>query len=201
MKQIKKLEPDELKRIYRAHIQDDFPRNERRPFSAMEKMTKAGKYVSYGLYGEDGLQAYACYILLEDENYALLDYFAVIPVLRGHGIGSEFLRKLNEFVPVEKGTFVEAESPDSAKDAKEALNRQKRIDFYLSNGAVMTNSKCRLFHVDYNILYLSKDGGAPAPDHMCLAVEGMYREMYRPLYGRLCKPYLAVPVREGENRR
>lgn len=198
MRQIKKLELEELKRIYKEYIREDFPRNERRPISAMAKMTKEGKYASYGLYNEDDLLAYACYILLEDEDYALLDYFAVIPGLRGNGIGSGFLQDLKKFVPVKKGTFIEAESPDSAKDSDEMQIRRKRIDFYLSNGAMMTNSKCQLFGVDYNILYISREDGATlSADRINLAVEGMYREMYRPVYGRLCKPYVVVPGYAG----
>lgn len=191
MRQIKKLELEELKRIYKEHIREDFPRNERRPLSAMAKMTKEGKYASFGLYSEENLLAYACYILLADKNYALLDYFAVIPELRGNGIGSEFLQNLKEFVPAKKGTFIEAESPDSAKDSDDMQIRRKRIDFYISNGTVLTNSKCLLFGVDYNILYISREDGVEfSGDRMNMEVGGMYREMYRPVYGRLCKPYV-----------
>jgi len=74
VKQIKKLQQDELKQIYKAHIREDFPRNERRPYSSMEQMTNEGKYASYGYYDDNRLLAYACYILTEDGMYALLDY-------------------------------------------------------------------------------------------------------------------------------
>ncbi|MCD8021602.1 MAG: hypothetical protein LUF30_00970, partial [Lachnospiraceae bacterium] len=122
----------------------------------------------------------------------LLDYFAVVPELRGHGTGSEFLQKLEGTLPARNGIFIEAESPDSAKSDEEAALRRRRIRFYLSNGAVLTKTKCLLFGVDYNILYIGRtEGTEPAPEQLHRAVEDLYREIYRPVYGRLCKPYVS----------
>ncbi|MCD8347748.1 MAG: GNAT family N-acetyltransferase [Lachnospiraceae bacterium] len=191
MKHIKKLQLDELKQIYKAHIREDFPRNERRPFSSMEKMTNEGKYASYGYHDDDQLLAYACYILTEDGMYALLDYFAVIPELRGHGTGSEFLQKLEDELPAHNGVFIEAESPDTAKTDEEVTLRRRRIHFYLSNGAVLTNTKCLLFDVDYNILYIGRSGIDLPAEQLHCAVQDLYQEIYRPFYGRLCKPYVS----------
>ncbi|MCD7725082.1 MAG: GNAT family N-acetyltransferase [Clostridiales bacterium] len=190
MKRVEKLELNELKRIYEAYVRKDFPRSERRPFKSMEKLTKNGKYVSYGYYNADDLLAYACYILAGKEQYALLDYFAVIPKLRGQGIGSEFLQELKRTVSVQNGVFIEVESPDSAKTDKEEALRRRRICFYLSNGAERIPSKCLLFGVDYNILYLRKTGTSPSMEQLHCAVEELYQEIYRPVYGRLCKPYV-----------
>ncbi|MCD8197503.1 MAG: GNAT family N-acetyltransferase [Lachnospiraceae bacterium] len=186
---VEKLELDELKRIYRDHVREDFPRSERRPFSSMKRMTKEGKYACYGYYNNGSLWAYACYILTENGMYALLDYFAVVPGLRGHGVGSEFLQHLKNVVPVKCGVFLEAESPDSTKTNEEARLRQRRINFYLANGALLTNSKCLVFGVDYNILYISQTDLDCSMEQLHCAVEEMYREIYRPIYGRLCKPY------------
>ncbi|MCD8220725.1 MAG: GNAT family N-acetyltransferase [Clostridiales bacterium] len=192
MKEIKKLKLDELKQIYKVHVREDFPRSERRPYSSMEKMTKAGIYASFGYYDDDRLLAYACYILTENGKYALLDYFAVVPELRGQGTGSEFLRKLEGTLPGKNGVFIEAESPDSAKSKEEAALRQRRIHFYLSNGAVLTDTKCLLFGVDYNILYIGRpDDTDPEQGQLHCAIEELYREIYRPVYGRLCKPYVS----------
>ncbi|MCD7771825.1 MAG: GNAT family N-acetyltransferase [Oscillospiraceae bacterium] len=189
---MKKIGLDELRIIYKEHIREDFPRGERRPLFGMEKLQKAGRYDCYGYYQEDSLVAYACYILTQNDSYALLDYFAVVPQLRGKGIGSEFLRSLNGNVSAKRGVFIEAESPDSAKAEAERQTRERRIRFYLSNGAKLTNSKCLLFGVDYNILFISPDDasnsqGIEGQHH---AVEELYRELYRRVYGHLCKPYV-----------
>ncbi len=188
---LKKLEPDELRSIYKEHFREDFPPGARRPLFAMEKMRKAGRYDCYGYYRDGALIAYACYILTPDSSYALLDYFAVVPKLRGQGIGSEFLRSLQGNVSAKSGVFIEAESPDSAKSEDERRVRERRIRFYLSNGAKRTNSKCLLFGVDYNILFISIDDvvNTKGKDRQHHAVEEMYRELYGRVYGRLCKPY------------
>ncbi len=129
VKQIKKLELNELKRIYKAHVREDFPRSERRPYASMEKMTHAGKYASYGYLEDDNLLAYACFILTNVGTYALLDYFAVIPELRGQGTGSEFLKHLKDVAPAKNGAFIEAESTDSANTDADAQLRKRRIHF------------------------------------------------------------------------
>ncbi|MCD8076741.1 MAG: hypothetical protein LUF27_17280 [Lachnospiraceae bacterium] len=55
----------------------------------------------------------------------------------------------------------------------------------------MTNTKCLLFGVDYNILYIGRAGNADSSsEQLHCAIEDLYREIYRPVYGRLCKPYM-----------
>ncbi len=188
---LKKVGLDELRIIYKEHIREDFPRGERRPLFGMEKLQKAGRYDCYGYYQENSLEAYACYILTPNGSYALLDYFAVVPELRGNGIGSEFLRGLKRDVSAKCGVFIEAESPDSAKTEEERQTRERRIRFYLSNGAERTNSKCLLFGVDYNILFLPTDDAANEQENKIQhhAVEELYRELYGRVYGKLCRPY------------
>ena len=188
---LKKIGLDELRIIYKEHIRKDFPIGERRPLFGMTKLQKAGRYDCYGYYQENILVAYACYILTPNGSYALLDYFAVVPELRGKGIGSEFLRSLNGNVSAKCGVFIEAESPDSAKSEDERQTRERRIRFYLSNGAELTNTRCLLFGVDYNILFISTDDVANTREKAAQhhAVEELYRELYGRVYGHLCKPY------------
>ena len=196
MKLIKKLEIEELKTVYKKYIRNDFPRSERRPFSSMEKLTREERYASYGYFDGDRLTAYACYILTGDSQFALLDYFAVIPELRDCGIGSSFLKALREHVPVGVGAFAEAESPADAKSDTEKTLRERRIRFYVTNGAVLTDMKCLLFGVNYDILFLAAGDLKPAPEQLQNGLENLYREIYRPVYGKLCKPY-----RQTEERR
>ncbi|MCC8060806.1 MAG: GNAT family N-acetyltransferase [Clostridiales bacterium] len=189
MNWIKKLELEELQRIYNNHVIEDFPRNERRPLFSMEKLMKTGKYECFGYCDDGSLLAYAFYFLAESRQYALLDYFAVVPGLRGHGTGSEFLRLLKGAVSAKNGVFIEAENPDSAKSEEEATLRRRRIRFYRSNGAALTNAKAQLFGVDYDILYIGLNGTDLSIKQLDHAAENLYREVYRPIYGRFCKLY------------
>ncbi|MCD8116545.1 MAG: GNAT family N-acetyltransferase [Oscillospiraceae bacterium] len=200
---IKLLELNELKSIYKDHIRRDFPRGERRPLFAMKRLQRAGRYNCYGYYRDNDLAAYACYVLAQNDSYALLDYFAVVPALRGHGIGSAFLQDLQKTVSAKYGVFIEAESPCSAKSEQEKSLRERRIRFYLSNGAEMTDSKCLLFGVDYDILFTpatNTDRGAEARERRH-ALDEFYRELYGRAYDRLCKPYYEHGTKYNESGR
>lgn len=188
MNHIKRVTPDELKQIYRDHIKEDFPRNERRPYFAMAKLMREGKYVCYGYYNGRNLLAYACYLLTGKGVFALLDYFAVTPELRGHGIGGEFLRRLREYTISQRGIFIEAEDPETAQTETEKRVRESRIRFYQSNGAGLTNSKCLLFGVNYDVLFMPIGKDKIPAEEMNSAVKETYREIYGSVYGRLCKP-------------
>ncbi len=183
---------NELSKVYNERIIDDFPRNERRPLFAMERLMRAGQYDCYGYYDGDALLAYACFILARGGSYSLLDYFAVDCALRGRGIGSEFLQKLKENTSAAKGVLIEAESPDTAKTQQERMQRERRIRFYLANGAELTGSKCLLFGVDYTILFLAKGAAGSIMDaeQLHMEVQKLYQELYAKVYGRLCKPYI-----------
>ena len=45
------------------------------------------------------------------------------------------------------------EDPDTAPTAQERETRRRRIRFYLKNGARETGCRCRLFGVEYRILF------------------------------------------------
>ncbi len=262
MPKIEELSLEDLKQIYKKYMRDDFPLMELRPWFSIERAWERGGYEAYGYYEDDKLLAYASFYTCRDSACVLFDYLAVIPELRGRGIGTEFLGELlpevssgqlsevisglplgseseaeQESLPrsarksspgsapgsspgsapgssPEVKIFGEVENVASAKNEEERGTRQKRIDFYLRNGAVMTGVNCHLFGVDYNIMRFRAEGqaaakpecettkaeqetakaeapkGEAAADEYYDVICEMYRELYRPVYGRLCRPYL-----------
>jgi hypothetical protein len=74
---LRELGLDGLHHIYHEHLSLAFPRMERKPLSAMEKLMAAGRYEALGLYDGEELAAYA--LLWDDPEggYVLLDYLAV----------------------------------------------------------------------------------------------------------------------------
>ncbi len=56
---------------------------------------------------------------------------------------------------------------------------------------MLTDTKCLLFGVDYSILYIGREDLNPSRAELNHAAEELYKEIYRPVYGRLCKPYRA----------
>ncbi len=191
MPQIRELGIPALRTVYRHYIRKDFPRQERRPLSAMESAMKKGRYKAWGYYEGPRLTAYATFYFCSRYPFALLDYYAVVDGLRGKGIGSAFLKDLLPLIPVKGGILIEAESPASAKKEEERRIRRRRVDFYEKNGAGKTGIHCRLFGVDYNILYYPKHEG-PGPKNLTLGqVKALYLDLYGKLPRALCRPYKA----------
>ncbi len=189
MPEVRALECPELKEIYKTHMREDFPLMELRPWFAIEKVWERGGYSAYGYYEGEQFLAYAAFYASTELPCVLLDYYAVVPELRGRGIGSAFLRDLLDALPPEERIFIEAESASTAKDEEDRATREARIAFYQNGGALDTGVNCQLFGVDYNILYFPGSGGIMAPDESYDVVCALYKEFYRPVYGKICKPY------------
>ncbi len=203
MSEIRQLEQAELKQIFRTHMREDFPLMELRPWFSIERVWERGGYTAYGCYEDGSLLAYASFLACKEPPCVLFDYLAVIPERRGQGAGTAFLGKLLPEVSSGRRIFCEVESVPSAKDGEEGKTRQRRLDFYLKNGAEKTGVNCHLFGVDYNILCFppepaetagkeaetaGKEGERPQDGYFDV-ICGMYRELYGPVYGRLCRPY------------
>lgn len=57
---IRVLSPEETADVYQKHLQYDFPPDERRPLSWIQRLTEQGKYLTVGMFDEFGrLEAYA----------------------------------------------------------------------------------------------------------------------------------------------
>ncbi len=153
---IKKLTDREIIDIYSTHSIRHFPADERKPLSSMERMIKDGIYTGYGLFDKennDSLLCYAFFTILPDHRNILLDYFAVLEEYRSHGIGSLFLQHMKKNVIEYDGILIESEDPDYASHEKELSIRNKRIEFYNTNGCVFTGILAEVFGVHYRILY------------------------------------------------
>lgn len=158
---IRKLSFDELKLLHRQCIKRDFPKNEVRPYSMVKRLANDMLYIAYGAYCNNTLVAYATFFNLPESPVVLLDYLAVQPEHRGTGIGSSFI---SEFKAIVKKEFphssviaIECENPQYATTLEEKATREKRINFYIRNGAIVTESTLYAFGVNYNLLAVYLD--------------------------------------------
>ncbi len=199
MPEIRQLGLDELKEIYVIYMEDDFPRAELRPFSSIKKNYEEGNYNGFGFYEGDRLLAYACYYSYPGSKEALMDYFAVVPELRGKGVGSAFLRMMASQLPEGDRILIEAESADTAKNEADRIERERRLSFYERNGAILTGVRCLLFTVDYEILVIGAGGQADdgetaaqrlSPEDYMGMIHRVYMNLYKPIFGRLCRLYI-----------
>ena len=172
---LRELTDEEIRRIYAERLPGDFAPDEIKPLSRIEREMAAGRYACYGYFGEDGIAAYAFFII--NERYAMVDYLAVREDLRGQGTGSRFIRAMMEEL-MQQYAFVllETEDPSFAADEEDKRIRERRLRFYQHNGLTETGVTSTVWNVDYRVLALPV-GTVPAPDEVRKIYTGMYRNM------------------------
>lgn len=170
---MEKLEPGQIREIYRKRILRDFPRDEIKPLQVILNAEKRGRYLCMGLRDEEEITAYAFFVTLPD--CALLDYYAVREDLRGQGTGSRFLQAM---IPHLKELFscvlLESEDPEKARNAGDMETRSRRLRFYLKNGLADTGITACVWGVDYRILALPT-GPVPSPEETRERFLSLYR--------------------------
>ena len=177
--------------IYETYMKVDFPPDEIKPFSVIEKMWKKNSYFVYAFYEnevedsaeqdkDDGrvICAYA-FLLADNKNRVLLlDYFAVCAQKRGTGYGSCALALLREACADWNALIVEVENDEMEDiDDKTRTTRKRRISFYTEAGCHMTDVKSRLWGVNYRIMVLPLSDRY-AGEHIGEKLVSLYRGMY-----------------------
>ncbi len=156
MLQTKELTMIEIGEIYEQYMTKDFPKNELKPLSSIERMYQLNRYKGFVMLEDGEIKAY--WMLLQDmENRAyLLDYLAVIEGKRGQGYGSMALKGILDSVKSDEIIVIEAENPKKAESSKERKIQERRLDFYRRNGVTFTNLASVVYEAPYVIMLLSK---------------------------------------------
>lgn len=168
------LNAAQTKDVYDRWMKRDFPPEELKPYGSMAQMMAKGWYEPSALMEEEtgGMAAYAFQTVMPGCRCALLDYFAVLPDLRGQGAGTAALGALAaHYAGRMDALIIECEHPAEAPDQEVA---RRRIGFYLRAGAHTTAIESRLFGVRYLVLALPCGGGADDA-----AVNADLRRIYR----------------------
>ena len=176
---LQRLRTHEVRDVYRKYLRNDFPRDERRPLRHIMSMRRRRQYECCGIFRESRLVCYAFFIMtvLEGKRCCLLDYFAVIPELRGSGIGSRVLPQLETYIRNMDLILVEVEDPDREEDPAKKAVQQRRLVFYLKNGLRDTLARVETFGVPYRILEvpLSQKKAKVTQEEIRRAYEAFYR--------------------------
>ncbi len=138
----------QLKRLYN----EAFPKYERKPFVLMRLWQRIGKTEIQEIRGGDDFLGLL--ITVPYKDLVLVDYFAVMPQLRGQGIGSRVLTLIRERY-AGKRVFLEIESTRVQSDNKKT--RLRRKDFYLRNGLRECGVAVRIFSSELEILTFDRD--------------------------------------------
>lgn len=123
-------------RIY----EESFPREERDEADSLLSSIASGDRRCDLAYASGELVALSVLIQLSVRDVQFLEYFAVDSRYRSQGIGSRFLihliDELRSSTPRTPGVAFEVEPPHHAVGEERRL-RQRRVDFYARNGAVL----------------------------------------------------------------
>lgn len=132
--------------LWRLYM-EAFPASERKPFSMILKMWKAGKTDIWSLTDDSSFRGLA--ITINSPELILLDYFAIEKSFRGQGIGHDALKAILSHYE-DRGVFLEIEDPELP--GGDQILRQRRKAFYRSCGLEELGVKALLFGVPMEIL-------------------------------------------------
>ena len=147
----------ELTEVYLNEMRRDFPAGGLKPLSMILTSEAEGTAHTWGVFDGDTLAAYLLMVRPEGCRVSQLDYFAVVPAYRAHGIGAQLLAQLPAHEGDAEAILIEAEMPEKAEDAAMAV---RRLGFYARCGAWDTHYTEHLFDAWFRILVLDCPGCA-----------------------------------------
>ena len=141
---IRSMELSELKAFF-ERIERDFSQGEYSPYDILfQHLEKGLQRALIFCEGEQDL-AYAICTDNHDNSYVLISLLAVFKGYRDEGIGSDFMKRLQQRYVDKQALLVEVERPDEAKTEEERHIRKRRIEFYEEAGFYLIQG------VDYSI--------------------------------------------------
>ena len=148
---IKKLNLEQVTKIYKEELVRHFPADEVKPLKSIERMWKMGAYQAFGLYEmvSDELMGYAFFSKKPGNDMILMDYLAVLEEHRNKGLGAVFLQEMKAIMKEYKGILIETEDVDFAQNVEEVQVCQKRDAFYKRNGVIKIDVKSAIYGVHY----------------------------------------------------
>lgn len=151
--ELKKLEFESVKQIYKEHLCNDFIPSEQKPLVIIQILMKMGVYHCFGLYDQDELKGYAffCGANKKEQKVILLDYLVAVNGSRGQGVGSEILTRIKEVYKEYDVILAEVERVEAGQTPEDIEIRKKRKAFYLKNEFHITGLWCDLFGEDLQI--------------------------------------------------
>lgn len=152
---IEKVNLKKAKEIYNKYLNNDFKDNEipnEEDYLNLVKEERSMIYVYKKLINEEEKEV-AYFITMEKNDIILITHLAVIEEYRGKGIGTEFIKSIEEFFNSKKMIIVEVESKEMAKNEKELDKIIRRQKYYLKAGFKKYDKiDYRLFGNIYDIL-------------------------------------------------
>jgi GNAT superfamily N-acetyltransferase len=141
---------------YTALYEEAFPPEERKPLDYMLTGDHASAYEVLVISTED-VRVAGLVITVRHGDLVMLDYFAVSPALRGHGIGRAALPLIRDRYANAK-FFLEIERP--VEGCGNYAQRVRRAAFYASAGMVNTAVLAHIYGTEMELLAFPEDAAS-----------------------------------------
>ena len=167
-----KLTNDQVEKVYQERMIEDFPPNELDPLAVIMKAVEQGNYVCLGLMDGEEIAGYA-FLIKHGEDY-LIDYLAIYPKWRNHGLWGELVHQVGEYLVNAQSIIGEVENPEFAVDAADEEIRTKRLEFYLGKGFRDTGVRTTYFEAPFIVLEMER-----TPVHTAEEIKALYEMHYK----------------------
>lgn len=124
---LQEMNPDDFDKVFDI-MESSFSFDEYRSYEGQKKLLNNPKYTVYIVAEDDNIKAFIAIHRLD--NFAFIEHFAVNPIYRNQGIGSDVLCKIKSILDCQ--LCLEVELPESEYAVR-------RIEFYKRNGFYLNN--------------------------------------------------------------
>lgn len=152
--QLKKINIHEFKKVIYSDYKKIFPSIERKSYRTIKKLYNNNMTDIIGIIQDNELVGFIIINTIENNLYAILDYFAILPKYQGKGYGTEAIKLLKEMYKEYNGIYIEIEKIETAKTEEEMHTRQRRANFYENLGFIKMKFDLDLYFVIYSIYIL-----------------------------------------------
>ena len=167
---LQKMNPDDFDKVFDI-MEQSFPCDEYRSYDEQKQLLNNSEYSVYVVTQVDKIKAFISVYLLDD--FAFIEHFAVNPVFRNQGIGSDILKELKNMLNCQ--LCLEVELPETQQAVR-------RIEFYKRNGFYLNNYPYEQppFSADKNpVPLLIMTTGMPLSKYEFLQIKKtLYNEVY-----------------------
>ena len=146
---LQEIDLNEFKDKIYSYYEKIFPDDERKSFKTIKRIYENGYTQIIEILNNDTLVGFMILNRIEENGFAILDYFAIFSEYRNKGYGTKAIELLQEINKNTKGIFIEVDKIGLGKDDAENLIREKRKDFYENLGFKKLSYDLFLFDVIY----------------------------------------------------
>ena len=151
---LRKIGLEEFQKVIYPEYKRIFPKEECKPYALIKKTFENNITDMIEIIESDKIVGFFIVNTLKNNQYAMLDFFAILPQYQNKGYGSKAIKLLKEENKNLEGIIIEIEKCGLGKNEEENSFREKRARFYERLGFQKMGFDIELYMVMYSIYVL-----------------------------------------------